>query len=365
MSQEKSLESRVLDCVRFFLLLGQDTGLSYETSARDWVRIIASLKASPINYYQNVAKQIERLLTPSSAEEKKLGYKAEAPSLIQFTESSLTTNENLAKLKKFIFTKTDLLKKVPINIKFRGMRKQKVELIPVKFSVGDKMLAQYLLTIWPGLDRKKLFNWVKFQKSVIKRSLSKKIFNCHSHHCELSDLAATSGVSLVIDGYLGELRDFNRHRAWGRFGNLPLVHGLKITKETMMQILAKGFGLPLYLTQVKRFDGLKREFESDLKIHYKKLFAFVERVGGSGIDDCSFMINLLPLAHRCELFMHGNPKQAFYFTHLRVRNGGHINYRDLAFQANQLIANSDSLLEGMRLAKKPNARSRREFFERS
>ncbi|MBU0569288.1 hypothetical protein KKB40_00715, partial [Patescibacteria group bacterium] len=327
--------------------------------------IIASLKASPINYYRKIGKQIERLLTPSAIEEKKLRYKAEAPSLIQFTESSLTTNENLAKLKRFVSTKTDLLKKVPINIKFAGMRKQKVELIPSKFSTGEKMLVQYLLTIWPGLNREKLFVWVVTQKSVVRKMISKIIFRNHSHHGELSDLAATAGISLVMDGYLGELRDFNRHRAWGRFGALPLVHGLKITKETMMQILNKGFGLPLYLTEVKQFNGLKQEFESDLKIYYKKLFAFMGRVDENEIGDYSFMINLLPLAHRCELFMHGNPKQAFYFTHLRTRNGGHINYRDLAYKANQLIANSDFLLEGMRLTKKPNPNSRREFFERS
>ena len=363
--QEKSLESRVLDCVRFFLLLGQDTGLSYETSARDWVRIIANLKASPVIYYQNIAKQIERLLTPSAIEEKKLGYKAEAPSLVEFTQALLTTNENLARLKKFIIENTNLLTKVDVNTKFKGARKQKVELIPSNYSTGDKMLIQYLLTIWPGLNKKKLFTWVRLQKSSLKGNISKIIFKNHSHHGELSDLAATSGVSLVIDGFIGELRDFNRHRAWGRFGALPLVHGLKITKETMMQIINKGFGLPLYLTEVKRFDGLKREFEKDLKVYYKKLFAFIEKVDESGVADYSFMINLLPLAHACELFMHGGPKQAFYFTHLRTRYGGHINYRDLAFQANQLITNSDSLLEGMRLTKKPNPRSRKEFFERS
>ncbi|MDQ2716454.1 MAG: hypothetical protein M3Z08_16240, partial [Chloroflexota bacterium] len=75
-AQKHALTSRVLDCVRSFLLLGQWSGISFETSARDWSRIIAELKASPLNYYQRVALQIERLLAPTPLEEEELGYKA-------------------------------------------------------------------------------------------------------------------------------------------------------------------------------------------------------------------------------------------------------------------------------------------------
>src|SRR5438067_2931053 len=53
-------------------------------------------------------------------------------------------------------------------------------------------------------------------------------------------------------------------------------------------------------------------------------------------------LNLLPLAHRVDLWMHGDPKQAAYFTAQRSRPGGHINYRSLAYEANQLLAKSRS-----------------------
>jgi hypothetical protein len=218
------------------------------------------------------------------------------------------------------------------------------------------------------LNRRELFKWIKAQKPKTKRKVSSIVFKGHSHHRELTDLAATSQISLIIDGFYGEtLRDFVRHRAWGRFGSLPLVHGLTITKDTMEQILAKGFGLPLYLTEVKRFSKLKESFTKDLRSYYKKLYAFMRKfaLGNKDHKDFSFMINLLPMAHRCELFMHGNPKQAFYFTHLRVRYGGHINYRTLAFEANQLIARSDPSLGGLLLTKKPNPKSKLEFFDRS
>ncbi|MGZ3646627.1 MAG: hypothetical protein ACXVCM_22580, partial [Ktedonobacteraceae bacterium] len=74
---------------------------------------------------------------------------------------------------------------------------------------------------------------------------------------------------------------------------------------------------------------------------------------------------LLPLAHRVDLWMHGDPKQAAYLTAQRSRPGGHINYRSLAYEANQLLAKSDPYLSGMQLSKKPDPSSREEFFDRS
>src|SRR5436305_5908449 len=56
--QRGTLTSRVLDCVRYFLLFGQWSGIFFETPARDWSRIIAELKVSPLSYYQKVAVPI-------------------------------------------------------------------------------------------------------------------------------------------------------------------------------------------------------------------------------------------------------------------------------------------------------------------
>ena len=77
------------------------------------------------------------------------------------------------------------------------------------------------------------------------------------------------------------------------------------------------------------------------------------------------MLNLLPLSHQVPLWMHGDPKQAIYMPHQRVRPGGQINYRILAWEANQLLASSDPYLEAIRLGARPEAGSRKEFFDRS
>lgn len=366
--EQNSLQARVLDCTRFCLLFGLYTGQSLETSARDWSRMIGELKASPLPFYRRVALQIERFLTPTLEEEERLGFRAEAPSLIRHTEVASTINNNLAVLRQFIQEESRLLEQVPVMTDFRGKTVQKVELLLSGYTEGEKMIAQYLLTLWPGLDRRTLLDWIKGQIPEAKRRISQIIFSGHNNYQELpTPLAATRGSTLVFEAFLGEVRDLNRHRAWGRFIPLPLVFGLPINKNTAEQILAHGFGLPLYLSEIPEFDQLRQGFEGDLKNYYQLLYRFLNEVGEMYGDeiDYSFVINLLPLAHRVDIWMHGDPKQFSYMTHQRTRPGGHINYRALTFGANQLLADSDPYLEGLRLSQRPNPASREEFFNRS
>jgi len=101
--------------------------------------------------------------------------------------------------------------------------------------------------------------------------------------------------------------------------------------------------------------------------YYTKLQQFLEKVSAAyrGTIDYSFILNLLPLAHQVDLWMHGDPKQALYLTTQRSRPGGHINYRALAYEANRLLSAYDPYLSGIRLSKKPDPTSREEFFDRS
>jgi len=365
--QKSSLTSRVLDCVRYFLLFGQWSGMSFETSARDWSRIIAELKASPLFYYQRVAAQIEKLLAPTAEEEEALDYKAEAPGLIRHTAPSLTTNSNLHALKRFLQEQTDLLQSVSIHSGLPKRVDQGVSLIEPMYTEGDRLVAAYALLLWPGLERKQLLNWIHAQDGETKKAISTMIFSGHTNYCELPGFGRTTRMTLVMESFIGELRDLNRHRAWGRFFPLPLVFGERLTRESIGQIIARGFGLPLYLTDIPAFADHKTAFEQDFISYYTKLQEFLEKVSATYRDaiDYAFVLNLLPLAHRVDLWMHGDPKQAAYFTAQRSRPGGHINYRTLAYEANQLLAMYDPYLSGMRLPGKPDPTSREEFFDRS
>lgn len=365
--QNSALTSRVLDCVRCFLLFGQWSGMSFETSARDWSRILSELKASPLAYYHRVAVQIERLLAPSRQEEESLGYKAEAPGLIRHTSAQFTANSNLHALKQFLLEKTDLLQQVPIQRGFPKLVKQCVSLIKPEYTEGDRLVAESLLLLWPGFEKTALLKWIQSRDTETKREISSLLFSGHSNYCELPSYAHTTHLTLVIEGCLGELRDFNRHRAWGRFSPLPLVFGEPITRDTVEQILARGFSLSAYLTDIPEMDPYKVVMEHDLLAYYASLQTFIAKVVAHYHDtiDYAFILNLLPLAHRIDLWMHGDPKQALYLTRQRTRPGGHINYRILAYDASQILAMSDPYLSALRLETRPNPASRAEFFDRS
>lgn len=383
-SHQNALESRVMDCARFFLPFGVCSGFSMDTSARDWSRIISELSASPIAVYQRFGTQIKMLFTPSEEIEKELKFKAEAPSLIRHSDAQPLTNNNLGILHQFIEEKTDLLEKVHIQKEFKGRVDQDVKNVPADYSEGEKLVAQYLLSILPGAEKEQLLKWIGSQKDEVVSQISKIIFNGHNHNIELPLWAGTTGMSVVIEGFLGEIRDWNRHRAFRRFAPLPGIFGEPWTADAAGQILARGYGLPLYLTKIPQFAEVASKFEDGLKDYYQNLFSFVEDVKGKyelsprpkdrGVEflsydnktsiDYSWVINLLPMAHQMDLWMHGDPKQYLYMTHLRVRPGGHINYRDTAYRMNKLVVGADSYLEGLGLNKKPDPKSREEFFDR-
>ncbi len=362
--EQASLQSRVLDTTRFFLLLGQSSGFSYETSARDWARTISIMKASPMHYFNSLANQLESILAPLHEVEESLGFKAEAPSLIKHTLPDSTLQANLHSLEQCLLT-TTLLSNVEKRKIIHSEEKQDVVLVnKLHYSSMEKVVAQYILALWPGLDAAELYDWVATKAP--KQEISNIIFNNHTHQQELPQIARTSDITIRCEAFLGEVRDFNRHRALGRFLQMPTVQSPRVTYDTFIQTAMAGYGLPLYLTGNKEFVNLRQSFSSALQHYYTKLFSLLEEVHESHGDstDYAFALNLLPMAQRVNLWLHFDPKQAHYFTHLRVRPGGHINYRALAFDISSVIANSDPYFSALKLESKPDPVNREEFFSR-
>lgn len=366
--QRASLESRVLDCTRFFVLLGQRTGMADENSAREWSRVISDFKASPVRFYRRIAEHTQRLFTPTREEEEMLGIRAEAPSLIRHTEPTTTTNDNIRALREYLEGESDLLDVVKVACPYSDKaREQGVQLFDRKYTEGEKMAAQYILTIWPAMDSNQVLDWVHTRPNEIKREISRVI--CNGHHCnnEMSLLAATRGITLAYKCALGEARDFDRHRAWGRFMQLAMVFGEKWSAEYAAQILSKGFALPAYLTHMPELKEIREQFEQDMAGFYEDIYEFVRfmHVNHSAAleGDYSFVLNVLPMAHMTELWMHGDPKQALYKPDRRRRPGGHVNYILLAQAANELLRESDPYLSGMTFPA-PNPFDREEFFDR-
>jgi len=366
-SQEAALTARTFDTARVFLLLGQGSSQFVGDTARNFSRLFGELKGSPIPLYGRVAGQLERLFAPNPDEESALGQKAEAPALIRHTEISRIANQNIEELKRFILKRPDFQREVRINSRFRGEVTQNVEYLPRVFTENERLAAQYLLTIWPGFDHTQILAWVARCSEEVKNRMGYIILNNHDDKHELPSFARTTAMTAIVNGSLAEVRDLNRHRSSGRFIELPLVFGLPMTSETFEQILAKGYVLPLYLTEVPEFINLRKTVVEDLNVYYQDFYNFLgwtKATFGESID-YNFMINPLPLAHQISIWMHFDPKSAVYTPKLRYKRGGHINYREAAWEISRRIADSDPYLFPLEILKRPDPGSREEFFDRS
>ncbi|WP_201375465.1 hypothetical protein [Ktedonobacter robiniae] len=200
--QRQALQSRVLDCTRSFLLLGQGSGMSFESSARDWSRLIALLKASPRRLYRRIGLQIETLLAPPKDIEAHF-YKAEAPSLLRHTQPLDLINQNLRALKQYIETQTDLFKEVSVITEDPMLKAQYVRLLHPDATEGERLLAQYLLLLWPSLEQEQLLQWIHMQPLEKKHALSSLLFSRHSHYQELPSFARTTRLTLALRCCLG------------------------------------------------------------------------------------------------------------------------------------------------------------------
>ena len=160
---------------------------------------------------------------------------------------------------------------------------------------------------------------------------------------------------------ISETRDLIRHRAWGRF--VPMI----ACEQNYCDIINEGYTLPLYLTNNPHLSIERQGFEQDILEYYNNLKEFEDSVKNLDWFPQYLLIQLLPFCHVMKLWFHGSPKEMSYLTNLRVRPGGHINYRSLAYQMAKLASQSDPLLSGLDLGKlkEPNACSRDEFIDRS
>jgi len=364
--QIKSLDNRVLDTARSFLLLGHQSGMRMVTTARDWARIIGELSSSPIPLYPKVANQIKRLLAPEAVEEETLAFLAEAPSLIKHAEVNSTVNNNLGELRRYLLRETNLLSKVGIKKEFGGKVEQKVKVFPKNSSAVKKLAFEYCLSLWPGIDQDKLYSWLSRCDSSTKSKIHEIIFQNHNQYKELPGYARTTDITFNLDIALGELRDFNRHKSVARFYNLPMVFtDSALTRDTVLQILSQGFILPLYLTDIPEFELISKGFELDMRKLYGKIYDLVDCAGIWGVEDYSFIYNLLPLAQKITLILSSDPKSSNYINHLRVKEGGHINYRMLAYDMARATGRFGAYASGFsKNIKRPDPANGEEFFSR-
>ncbi len=354
-----ALTARVFDTARYFLLSGltNRTSLAWITSAREWARIISMLKSCKDLNLNYLGEQLEVLFAPDQDFAKKIKYVPEAPDLIRYTQSDETTSNNLQKLKDYL-NSINFIKIVKLRTKFK-YRKIKVELFDENYLGSLKAVAQNIQTLFPNVDEKWLFNWLKNLNKNQKQKLSHIIFSNFDHHKQMGNQFRTNVNSFLLTCSIAEARDLNRHRAWGRF--IPILS----TQDNLMSTFYDGYTLPLYLTENPELINEKNEFEKDLLGYYNLLENFLKKIENQTEIFQNIFWEVLPFAHIMKMWLHASPKEISYMTKLRVRPGGHINYRMIAYLIAKKISQKDPFLCSLKIKQKPNPCSKEEFLDRS
>lgn len=349
-----ALQARVFDTARAFLPAGTNTSGAYITSAREWARLITEYKGSSFTDLQYLAEQLELLFAPPQSVQDALQYLPEAPDLVRHTEADVRLKKLLTGLRPITRV---LATQISGRGKFPQQRVQKVRHLANRLSPANSYLYFCLLHLYPMLTVGAFTAWYHTLSEYTRKRLSKILFQEFTHHNQVPLFGRTSGYLFELKLALSEMIDFNRHRAWGRFTPFSAT-------EDTTTLVRDGYQLPLYLDHPELTE-LKKAFVTEFDRYYEKLLVLSQSLP----KDISprYMLSLLPNAHSVRFYMSGGPRELSYFPQLRVRPGGHINYRVLAYELAQQASKIDPLLHAIKLPsnKKPDPFSREEFFDRS
>ena len=245
---------------------------------------------------------------------------------------------------------------------FQGERQLGATLITSEYTIGEKMAAQYILTLYPGASLQQVLSWVGTLPHATKKELSEIMFNGHSDHEQLPQQAVTAELTYAYNAPIGISRDLNRHRSDGRFSPLPFLYGKSMNYDQMQQVLSNGYVLPYHVTHIPELRAVYEAFSHDMEYYYEQLREFVDSVHAQCGDsiDYSFVVNLLPLGHMVPFIMHADPKKIHYLTRTRAKVGGQADYQFLAMESARLTAESDPLLSGIAIPEQDILE--REFF---
>jgi thymidylate synthase ThyX len=361
-SQEMAaLTARVFDTVRYFLPSGlmNKTSLAYITSAREWARLISVFKASPEYSLICLGEQLEVLFAPDPEYAESIGYIPEAPDLIRHTQADTITHTTLAELRAYITTATKLEEYIEYHqeVNYYDLN---VELLPYSVSAGQKVLFQCLLTLYPSAKIDSMLSGISQLTEEQQKDISGILFKQFTHHKQMGNAFRVNTHSFILTCSNSEIRDLNRHRAWGRY--IPII-----ATQQYEAIVYSGYTLPLYLTENRELSDIRDQFEQDIQGYYLKLQKFIDMTKHHTWFPQYLWVQILPFAHIFRGIFHASPKELSYMTQLRVRPGGHINYRFLAYEIARLAGESEPLLSALQFDEinKPNPSSRQEFVDRS
>jgi thymidylate synthase ThyX len=353
-----ALKARVYDTARSFLPWGgfNKTSMGYLTSAREWSRLIGLFKGSKDELLKNVGLMLEMLLAPSEYTKTNLDFLPEVDELIRYTQAEGTMTKNLETLKWWLVKNAKQLNdSLAEKNQFKNLR---VQLIPTKKG-SHKTLEGYIAVLYPLLSYSEIQQYVESLSEKQLNELSVILFQDHTQHKQMPIMARNGDYGFVLQCTFAEMRDLNRHRAFGRY--CPLV----LTDANLPEMSQyNNWILPPYLDHMPM--ELKHEFLTDI-LECNAMLQKFEQVS-TGLKMCDQLYkHLWMFCQVTPYHMFGSTKDVHYITHLRVRPGGHISYRMLS----QMMADAVALDDPLMSAIFNNANSdvdpncRKQFLDRS
>lgn len=303
--QASALDARTFDTLRHLIPMGMRTNFCAIMSSRDWARYIGTMRGSSQHAEQVVGDMLYELLT-GNTELVEQGYIPESDTLIKYADANTSAEET-----------TKNLKNILTNFPFGKNEENYEHRIAYRVNPANQLIDHLMLLIknkqYAGI------NTLDYNAGSVKSFLSligKEIFSNHNDRKQLGPLFQTGSVMIKGTLDVGALKDFNRHRSLERF--IPYLDN-GITKEALLD---NRYNLCDYLKQ----PGLT-ELAFKYQNHFDSLYTDIKQFALNTSVSNEELRYMLPHAHNTPFRMYGSLDDMMYVQNLRLRPGGHINYR--------------------------------------
>lgn len=337
-AEESALSARVFDCLRYLLPLGTRTAAGAIQSPRQWSKWLKyCFSSKDKEIIGTLGEVLFSLLT-----QEREGYIPEADILIRHTYPYPDVMEKLVD-KSSIYD----------GECFTRIAK------PLEVEIVTPNLARRLAQLkHPNIGN--ATHYVGVNTDV--RELGNALFGAFSHHVELGPIGQWGAIT--TSGFLdiGAIKDLNRQRSLEVF--VPFLHQEARVHTAVSNAVAEDqYAICPYLKGTE----LESAYSVALRDAYLDIQDWISRTPDEAESYKEVAVKrMLPQAHLVRYEISGSPADWSYVLNLRVRNGGHITYREWSYKVAEKLAERDPLYEGLRdKLVKPDPSNREQFFDRS
>jgi thymidylate synthase ThyX len=337
-AEASALEARTFDTLRHLLPMGMRTTFCAIMSSRNWAKYIGLMRGSNQEVEQSLGSLLFELLI-GNTELIEQGYVPESDALIRYAEPNTSVFKTIEELKELCAA--EFKDETDIN-------EDVLSVDPLEYLLDHINL----LISGNGRDESVI-------SDTLTRDLGRKIFSAHTDRNQLGNIlqSGTIRIASILD--IGALKDFNRHRSLERF--IPFLEN----NAEVRSIMKNGFNLCDYLNHNTELQNLKEAYEKALSDTYSDIIK-MQVAWDLSLEQVRY---LLPHAHKSPYRMYGSLDDMLYVQNLRIRPGGHINYRRETYKWYEVMTHCPSLYlsnfwQRFQL-EEPNPCSREEFINRS